>query len=80
MPHTNEDSTYADGVPLPVRRLCPRASLPAYQTPGSAGLDLAACLPEGEALTLKPGAIRVVPTGLAIAIPPGCEGQVRPRS
>ena len=80
MPPTNEASTFADGVPLPVRRLSPRAALPAYQTPGSAGLDLAACLPEGETIPLEPGAIRVVPTGLAVAIPPGYEGQVRPRS
>ncbi|MEZ6235531.1 MAG: dUTP diphosphatase [Phycisphaerales bacterium] len=80
MPHEHTSSTFGDGVPLPVRRLSPRAALPAYQTPGSAGLDLAACLPEGETLTLEPGTIRVVPTGLAVAIPPGYEGQVRPRS
>lgn len=52
--------------------------LPAYQTPDSAGLDLCAAL-EG-AVTLAPGERRLIPTGLALAIPPGFEGQVRPRS
>ena len=62
-------------------KLDPRAAVPAYQTLGAAGLDLAACLPEGSAgLTLEPGAIVLVPTGLSVAIPPGFEGQVRARS
>lgn len=52
--------------------------LPAYQTPGSAGLDLCAALPE--AVELAPGGRRLIPTGLAMAIPQGFEGQVRPRS
>lgn len=52
--------------------------LPAYQTPGSAGLDLCAALTEP--VSLAPGARRLIPTGLAMAIPPGYEGQVRPRS
>jgi dUTP pyrophosphatase len=46
----------------------------------AAGMDLAACLPEGEALLLRPGEIVRVPIGIAMAIPPGYEGQVRPRS
>ena len=61
----------AHGVGLPV---------PAYQTEGAAGLDLAAALPEGEPLTLAPLARALVPTGFVVEIPPGCEGQVRPRS
>lgn len=65
---------------LAIRRLSPHATLPAYQTEGAAGMDLAACLPPGETLRLAPGAIALVPTGLAMAIPPGFEGQVRPRS
>lgn len=46
---------------------------------GAAGLDLAACLPGGP-VVLAPGERRLVPTGLALAIPPGYEGQVRARS
>jgi dUTP pyrophosphatase len=49
-------------------------------TPHAAGLDLRAALPPGETWTLAPGERRLVPTGLAMAIPPGFEGQVRPRS
>src|SRR6185295_9508095 len=49
--------------------------LPAYATPGSAGCDLRAALTEP--LTLAPGARALVPTGLALAIPEGFEGQVR---
>jgi dUTP pyrophosphatase len=67
-------------VGLRVRRLSDRASVPAYQTAGSAGLDLAACLEPGVEVVVAPGAIVVVPTGLAVAIPDGFEGQVRPRS
>lgn len=55
-------------------------ALPAYETAGSAGLDLRAALPEGETLTLKPMARALVPTGLKIAVPQGYEVQVRPRS
>jgi len=55
--------------------------VPAYQSAGAAGLDLAACLPEETAtLTIAPGQIVLVPLGFAVAIPPGYEGQVRPRS
>jgi dUTP pyrophosphatase len=50
--------------------------LPAYETAGAAGMDLRAA----EALTLKPGARALVPTGLSIALPDGFEAQVRPRS
>jgi dUTP pyrophosphatase len=56
-------------VPVPV---------PSYQTPGAAGLDLCAALTAP--LTLAPGERRLIPTGLAIEIPDGFEGQVRPRS
>jgi dUTP pyrophosphatase len=54
--------------------------LPAYETLHAAGMDLRAAVPEGEPVTLRPGDRRAVPTGLAMAIPPGFEGQVRPRS
>jgi dUTP pyrophosphatase len=54
--------------------------LPAYETAHAAGMDLRAAVPEGEPLTLRPGDRHAVPTGLSMAIPPGYEGQVRPRS
>jgi dUTP pyrophosphatase len=52
--------------------------LPQYQTTGSAGMDLIAAVEKD--LTIDPGAVASVPTGLTIALPPGCEAQVRPRS
>ena len=61
---------------LRVRRLADSATLPAYAHPGDAGLDLCAA----EAATIPPGEIRLVKTGISIALPPGTEGQVRPRS
>lgn len=54
--------------------------LPAYETVQAAGMDLRAAVPEEEPLTLRPGSRFPVPTGLAFALPPGFEGQVRPRS
>lgn len=55
-------------------------TLPRYETEHSAGLDLRAALAEDESLLLGPGERVLVPTGLAFEIPPGHEGQVRPRS
>jgi dUTP pyrophosphatase len=55
-------------------------ALPAYQTEHAAGLDLLAAVAEAAPLTLAPGQRVLVPTGLAIALPPGFEGQIRPRS
>ena len=52
--------------------------LPTYQTEGAAGADLCAAI--AEPMTLAPLQRVLVPTGLALAIPPGFEGQVRPRS
>jgi dUTP pyrophosphatase len=52
--------------------------LPGYETQGASGLDLRAAV--REPLTLHPGDIRLVPTGLAVSIPQGYEGQIRPRS
>lgn len=57
----------------------PALPLPAYQTVGSAGADLRADL-GGGAITLAPGQIYLVPTGLRIQIPEGYEMQIRPRS
>ena len=54
--------------------------LPAYQSAHAAGLDLLAAVPEGEPIVLAPGKHALIPTGLTIALPPGYEAQVRPRS
>lgn len=54
--------------------------LPAYQSAGAAGLDLSAAIPESEPIELAPGERMAVPTGFAIELPHGFEGQVRPRS
>ena len=52
--------------------------LPSYGTPASAGLDLRAAVQDP--IQLEPGERRLVPTGFAIEIPSGFEGQIRPRS
>jgi dUTP pyrophosphatase len=54
-------------------------TLPGYQTPGAAGCDLSAALPDGP-IVLHAGGTALIPTGLALEIPPGFEAQVRPRS
>jgi len=67
-----------NGPLLRFRKLRPGALAPRYMSAGAAGLDLASA---AEApLRLEPGARLGVPTGLALEIPPGFEGQVRPRS
>ncbi len=55
-------------------------ALPAYETAGSAGMDLRAAVPEDAPITLEPGARALVPTGLKIALDHGWEAQIRPRS
>lgn len=54
--------------------------LPEYQSAAAAGMDLRAALPEDAPLSLSAMARALVPTGLAMALPPGFEAQVRPRS
>ena len=54
--------------------------LPAYQSDGAAGMDLVAAVGKSKPLRLAPGARMLVPTGLVLALPPGFEAQVRPRS
>ena len=54
--------------------------LPGYQSDGAAGMDLLAAVLQGAPLELAPGARALVPTGLVLALPPGFEAQVRPRS
>jgi len=67
---------------LRIERLAHSAglALPAYETAGSAGMDLRAAVAEDQPVTLAPGARALVPTGLKIALEPGHEAQVRPRS
>jgi dUTP pyrophosphatase len=68
-----------DVVRIRIRRLRETAApLPRYMTDGAVGMDLAAAI--DVPITLAPGARTLVPTGFAIAIPRGYEGQVRPRS
>jgi dUTP pyrophosphatase len=54
--------------------------LPEYQSAQAAGLDLLAAIPAEAPMVIAPGARASIPTGLAIALPPGTEAQVRPRS
>lgn len=69
-----------------LRVLCQRLphgadlTLPEYQTEHAAGLDLLAAIPAGEHLVVGSRERTSVPTGIAIALPPGYEAQVRPRS
>ena len=67
---------------IQVKRLRPAqdtdSPLPRYMTPQAAGMDI--CAAVEQTLELTPGAIRQIPTGLAMAIPMGFEGQIRPRS
>ncbi len=59
-------------------RLNQKAVLPRYATVHAAGMDLAACL--DAPVTIDPFATELVPTGLGIELPQGCEAQLRPRS
>jgi dUTP pyrophosphatase len=61
-----------------VKKLRPDAIVPSYQTPGAAGMDL--CAAVDEPVTIQPRTRAAISTGLAMAIPEGFEGQVRPRS
>ena len=75
--HSNPDRTGSE-VPVLVKRL-PHGEgldLPAYATTGAAGMDVVSA----EDVTVPPGGRHAVATGLAVAIPPGFEIQVRPRS
>lgn len=65
-------------VKVVVKLLREGASLPQYQTSGAAAFDIQACL--SEPLSLSPGERKLIPSGLALAIPEGYEGQLRPRS
>jgi dUTP pyrophosphatase len=68
------------GINVAIKRL-PHSldlPLPAYQTPGAAGMDLQAALLQD--IVIQPGERKLIPTGYLIALPDGYEAQVRPRS
>ncbi len=66
-------------ITIPIKRVDGyKGELPRPISEGSAGLDLTAHL--GVPLTIEPGGRQLIPTGIAVAIPSGFEGQVRPRS
>ena len=62
---------------IKVKRLSKDAILPSSSTLGSSGMDLSLC---GESVSIRPGEIRIVETGIVVEIPTGYEGQIRPRS
>jgi len=72
----------SDPVPIGLVRLAHGVGLPLprQQTPGAAGLDLAAALLPDDVVEIAPGAFAMIPTGLTIALPEGYEAQIRPRS
>jgi dUTP pyrophosphatase len=65
-------------ISIPITILRPGATLPVYQSDGAAGMDLAAAVESPVAI--PPGGVGLIPCGIAIAVPPGFEAQVRPRS
>jgi len=69
-----------DRIKIKFRRLSGNGDvpLPRYETEGAAGMDLRAAVQNP--VTLNPGEIKLIPTGLSVSIPPGYEAQVRPRS
>lgn len=79
----DEDRDSAGNLLVEVQRLAgfdPALTLPDYATLGAAGADLRLNLPDRGEVTLAPGARALLPTGLALALPDGVEGQIRPRS
>ena len=61
---------------LKIKKLTSNAIIPIYAHPGDAGMDLCSC----EIVEIAPGTTALVKTGIAIELPAGTEGQVRPRS
>ena len=61
-----------------IKRLSKEVALPRYETDGSSGLDLAACINKN--IEIKPGKSEIIPTGIAVSIPKNFEIQIRPRS
>jgi dUTP pyrophosphatase len=75
-----EDTQGSGALTVLVQRKkgCEDLPLPCYQSPGASGMDLHAAV-EGEVI-IEPGQVKLVPTGLHVAVPPGYEAQLRPRS
>lgn len=67
-------------IPIKIKKLEHYTDLPMpdYASEGASGMDLRACI--DQTVRLAPGDIRLIPTGLAVAIPQGYEAQIRPRS
>jgi len=67
-------------IPIKITRLKGNKDLPLpeYESEGSSGMDIRASVKEP--VLLKPGEIRLIPTGLSVSVPPGYEAQMRPRS
>ena len=67
-------------IPVKVKRLEDgnNIPLPVYESQGSSGMDIRAAVKDH--VLLKPGEIKLIPTGLAVSVPPGYEAQIRPRS
>ena len=63
---------------IQLKKIHPNAILPEYQTEHAAGMDVAACL--DEPVVIEPHGRAIIPTGFAIALPPGYEAQIRARS
>lgn len=69
-----------DYMEVRVQLLKEDVELPAYQTPGASGMDVRLHLEDKSSITLSPGDTGLCPTGFALEIPRGYEGQIRPRS
>ena len=65
-------------IKIQIKKLSNSVSTPKYETPGSSGMDIAACIKNS--IIISPGEKVLVSTGLSIAIPRGYEVQIRPRS
>jgi dUTP pyrophosphatase len=61
-----------------IKKLFKKIVLPKYETDGSSGMDLAACI--NETIIIQPNNKAIIPTGISLAIPKGFEIQIRPRS
>ena len=75
-PNLIKEKNILEKINVKIFRESPNIAIPAYATPGSAGVDLCSTM----YCMIKPGEQALIPTGIKIAIPEGYEGQIRPRS